>query len=215
LYFNQRRYRRIVMHSQLYVISGPSGVGKSTIINQIIKKVKGLGYSISHTSRPPRGKEVDGVHYHFVERKRFRHMIDDGAFVEWATVYDDFYGTSYASLKDRMDQGLDVVMDLDILGAENVKKHFMDAILIYVLPPSLEELEKRLRGRATDDKIVIGERLKKVQTELKACVGYDYIVFNKDLQTVVHEVESIITSVRCLKSKQLPLAEKIFGISRI
>jgi len=203
------------MHSQLYVISGPSGVGKSTIINQIIKKVKGLGYSISHTSRPPRGKEVDGVHYHFVERKKFRHMIDDGAFVEWATVYDDFYGTSYASLKDRMDQGLDMVMDLDILGAENVKKHFMDAILIYVLPPSLEELEKRLRGRATDDKIVIGERLKKVQTELKACVGYDYIVFNKDLQTVVHEVESIITSVRCLKSKQLPLAEKIFHISRI
>jgi guanylate kinase len=203
------------MHSQLYVISGPSGVGKSTIINQIIKKVKGLGYSISHTSRPPRGKEVDGVHYHFVERKKFRHMIDDGAFVEWATVYDDFYGTSYASLKDRMDQGLDMVMDLDILGAENVKKHFMDAILIYVLPPSLEELEKRLRGRATDDKIVIGERLKKVQTELKACVGYDYIVFNKDLQTVVHEVESIITSVRCLKSKQLPLAEKIFRISRI
>jgi guanylate kinase len=203
------------MHSQLYVISGPSGVGKSTIINQIIKKVKGLGYSISHTSRPPRGKEVDGVHYHFVERKKFRHMIDDGAFVEWATVYDDFYGTSYASLKDRMDQGLDMVMDLDILGAENVKKHFMDAILIYILPPSLEELEKRLRGRATDDKIVIGERLKKVQTELKACVGYDYIVFNKDLQTVVHEVESIITSVRCLKSKQLPLAEKIFRISRI
>jgi guanylate kinase len=203
------------MHSQLYVISGPSGVGKSTIINQIIKKVKGLGYSISHTSRPPRGKEVDGVHYHFVERKKFRHMIDDGAFVEWATVYDDFYGTSYASLKDRMDQGLDMVMDLDILGAENVKKHFMDAILIYVLPPSLEELEKRLRGRATDDKIVIGERLKKVQTELKACVGYDYIVFNKDLQTVVHEVESIITSGRCLKSKQLPLVEKIFRISRI
>ena len=203
------------MHSQLYVISGPSGVGKSTIINQIIKKVKGSGYSISHTSRLPRGKEVDGVHYHFVERKKFRHMIDDGAFVEWATVYDDFYGTSYASLKDQMDQGLDVVMDLDILGAENVKKHFKDAILIYVLPPSLEELEKRLRGRATDVKIVIGERLKKVQTELKACVGYDYIVFNKDLHTVVHEVESIITSVRCLKSKQLPLAEKIFRISRI
>lgn len=203
------------MHSQLYVISGPSGVGKSTIINQIIKKVKGLGYSISHTSRPPRGKEVDGVHYHFVERKKFRHMIDDGAFVEWATVYDDYYGTSYASLNNRMDQGLDVVMDLDILGAENVKKHFKDAILIYVLPPSLEELEIRLRGRATDDKIVIGERLKKVQAELKACVGYDYIVFNKDLQTVVHEVESIITSVRCLKSKQLPLAEKIFRISRI
>lgn len=203
------------MDSQLYVISGPSGVGKSTIINQIIKRVKGLGYSISHTSRMPRGKEVEGVHYHFVKRKNFRRMIEDRAFVEWATVYDDFYGTSYASLKDRMDQGVDVVMDLDIKGAENVKKHFKDAILIYVLPPSLQELEKRLRGRATDDKIVIGERLKKVHAELKACVNYDYIVFNKDLKTVVHEVESIITSVRCLKSKQLSLAEKIFRISRI
>jgi guanylate kinase len=203
------------MDSQLYVISGPSGVGKSTIINQIIKRVKGMGYSISHTSRPPRGKEVDGVHYHFVERGNFRRMIEDGAFVEWAKVYDDYYGTSHASLKGRMDQGLDVVMDLDIQGAENVKKHYKDALLIYVLPPSLEDLEKRLRGRATDDKIVIGERLKKVNTELKACVNYDYIVFNKDLEIVVHEVESIITSVRCLKSKQLSLAENIFHISRI
>lgn len=203
------------MHSQLYVISGPSGVGKSTIINQIIKRVKALGYSISHTSRPPRGKEVDGVHYHFVERKNFRRMIEDGAFVEWATVYDDFYGTSYASLKDRMDLGLDVVMDLDIQGAENVKKHFKDSVLIYVLPPSFEALEKRLRGRATDDKVVIGERLKKVNAELKVCVNYDYIVFNKDLEKVVHEVESIIIAMRCLKSKQLSLAEKIFHISRI
>jgi guanylate kinase len=202
------------MNSQLYVISGPSGVGKSTIITQIIKGVKDLGYSISHTSRSPRGKEEDGVHYHFVERKEFRRMIESNAFVEWAAVYDDYYGTSYASLKDRMDQGLDVVMDLDILGAENVKNHFKDAILIFVLPPSLEELEKRLKERATDDKIVIEERLKKVNAELKACVNYDYIVFNEDLKTTVLEVESIITSVRCLTSKQLPLAEKIFRISR-
>jgi guanylate kinase len=198
------------MHSQLYVISGPSGVGKSTIINKIMKTVKGLGYSVSHTSRLPRGKEADGVHYHFVDRKVFRRMIDDEAFVEWAQVYHDFYGTSYGSLKDRMDQGLDVVMDLDIQGAENVKKHFKEAILIYVLPPSLEDLEKRLRGRATDDKVVIGERLEQAHIELKACVNYDYIVFNEDLEIVVREVESIITSVRCLKSNQLALAEKIF-----
>ena len=203
------------MLSQLYVISGPSGVGKSTIINKIMGTVKRLGYSVSHTSRPPRGKEVDGIHYHFVESKAFRRMIDDGAFVEWATVYYDFYGTSYASLKDLMDQGLDVVMDLDIKGAENVKKHFKEAISIYVLPPSLKELEKRLRGRATDDKIVIGERLKKVNLELKACEDYEYIVFNLELETVVHEVESIITSMRCLKYRQLPTAEKIFHISRL
>lgn len=203
------------MHSQLFVISGPSGVGKSTIINQIIKRMKGLGYSISHTSRKPRAKEEDGVHYHFVERKEFRRMVKDGAFVEWATVYDDYYGTSFASLKEQMDRGLDVVMDLDIKGAENVKKHFKETTLIYVLPPSIEELEKRLRERATDDKSVIGERLKKISIELKACVDYDYIVFNKDIDTVVYEVESIITSVRCLPSKQLPLAEKIFHISQL
>lgn len=203
------------MHSQLFVISGPSGVGKSTIINQIIKRMKGLGYSISHTSRKPRAKEEDGVHYHFVERKEFRRMVEDGAFVEWATVYDDYYGTSFASLKEQMDRGLDVVMDLDIKGAENVKKHFKETTLIYVLPPSIEELEKRLRERATDDKSVIGERLKKISIELKACVDYDYIVFNKDIDTVVYEVESIITSVRCLPSKQLPLAEKIFHISQL
>lgn len=203
------------MPPKLYVISGPSGVGKSTIINQIINRVTGLGYSISYTSRRPRGKEVDGVHYHFVGRKTFRRMIDDGDFVEWAEVYNDFYGTSYAGLKTRMDEGLDVVMDLDIQGAENIKNHFINAIMIYVLPPSLEDLEKRLSKRATDDKVVIRERLKKAHAELKACANYDYIVFNKDLKTAVKEVESIITSVRCLKDNQLSLAEKIFHVSLI
>ena len=203
------------MPPKLHVISGPSGVGKSTIIDQIINRMTGLGYSISHTSRRPRGKEVNGVHYHFVERKTFRRMIDNGEFVEWAEVYNDYYGTSFASLKKRMDEGLDVVMDLDIQGAENIKKHFKDAILIFVLPPSLEELEKRLKGRSTEDKSMISERLEKVQAELKACVNYDYIVFNKDLETAVKDVVSIIKSVRCLKENQLSLAEKIFHISLI
>jgi guanylate kinase len=203
------------MPPKLHVISGPSGVGKSTIIDQLMNRVIGLGYSISHTSRRPRGKEVNGVHYHFVDRKTFRRMIDNGEFVEWAKVYNDYYGTSFASLKERMDEGLDVVMDLDIQGAENIKKHFKDAILIFVLPPSLAELEKRLKGRATDDKIIISERLEKVHAELKACVNYDYIVFNQDLETAVKDVESIIKSVRCLKENQLSLTEKVFHISLI
>ena len=142
-------------------------------------------------------------------------MIDLGEFVEWAEVYNDYYGTSFASLNEPMDEGLDVVMDLDIQGAENIKKHFKDAILIFVLPPSLEELEKRLKGRSTEDKSMISERLEKVQAELKACVNYDYIVFNKDLETAVKDVVSIIKSVRCLKENQLSLAEKIFHISLI
>lgn len=203
------------MPSKLYVISGPSGVGKSTIIDQLMNRVTGLGYSISHTSRRPRGKEVNGIHYHFVERKIFRRMIDNGEFVEWAKVYNDFYGTSFESLKERMDQGLDVVMDLDVQGAENIKKHFKDAISIFVLPPSLEDLEHRLKGRATDEKIVIDERLEKVHAELKACVSYDYIVFNKDLEAAVKDVESIIMSVRCLRENQLSTTEKIFHMSLI
>ena len=112
-----------------------------------------------------------------------------------------------------MDAGLDVLMDLDVQGAENIKKHFKDAVLIFVLPPSLEDLEKRLKGRATDDKGAVSERLQEVHAELKACLQYDYIVFNKDLETAVKDVESIIMSVRCLKENQLSLAEKIFHIS--
>jgi guanylate kinase len=203
------------MPPRLHVISGPSGVGKSTVIDQVMKRVPGLGYSISHTSRRPRGKEVNGVHYHFVERITFRRMIDDGEFVEWAKVYNDYYGTSFASLKARMDEGLDVLMDLDVQGAENIKKHFKDAVLIFVLPPSLDDLEKRLKGRATDDKSAINERLEEVHAELKACMHYDYIVFNRDLEIAVKDVEAIILSVRCLKKNQLSLAEKIFHISLI
>ena len=201
------------MPPKLHVISGPSGVGKSTIIDQVMMRVPGLGYSISHTSRRPRGKEVNGVHYHFVEKKTFRRMIDNGEFVEWAKVYNDYYGTSLAGLKERMDDGFDVLMDLDVHGAENIKKHFKEAVLIFVLPPSIEDLEKRLKGRATDDKVAVSERLREVHAELKACVDYDYIVFNRDLETAVKDVESIIISVRCLKENQLSLAEKIFHMS--
>ena len=203
------------MSPKLHVISGPSGVGKSTVIAQIMGRVTGLGYSISHTSRRPRGREVNGVHYHFVGRKTFRRMIDLGEFVEWAEVYNDYYGTSFASLNEPMDEGFDVLMDLDIQGAENIKKHFKDAVLIFVLPPSLDDLEKRLKGRATDDKCAINERLEEVHAELKACVHYDYIVFNRDLETAVKDIEAIILSVRCLKENQLSLAEKIFRISLI
>ena len=201
------------MPPKLHVISGPSGVGKSTIIDQVMMRVPGLGYSISHTSRRPRGKEVNGVHYHFVEKKTFRRMIDNGEFVEWAKVYNDYYGTSLAGLKERMDDGFDMLMDLDVHGAENIKKHFKEAVLIFVLPPSIEDLEKRLKGRATDDKVAVSERLREVHAELKACVDYDYIVFNRDLETAVKDVESIIISVRCLKENQLSLAEKIFHMS--
>jgi guanylate kinase len=201
------------MAGQLYVISGPSGVGKSSIVRGVRGRVKGLAYSISHTSRKPREGEVDGVDYHFVERDTFKRMIQEGAFAEWAEVYDAFYGTPLDGLQAQMSQGLDVILDVDGQGAENIKKHFKESILIYVLPPSLETLEERLRRRGTDDDEVIRARFEKALREIKRCLHYDYIVFNENIDKAVEEVTSIILSVRARRSKKLPMVEKIFSVS--
>ena len=201
------------MSGQLYVISGPSGVGKTTIVQLLGKRVQALGYSISHTSRKPRDNEVDGVDYHFVDRDTFETMIHEGAFAEWAEVYDDLKGTSLSSLQGQMDQGLDLLMDVDSQGGKNIKRHFKESILIYVLPPSLEVLEKRLRDRGSDDEEVIKARFEKAFGEIENCVDYDYIVFNKDIGKTVEEMASIIHSERSRTSKRLATVEKIFHIS--
>jgi guanylate kinase len=201
------------MSGQLYVITGPSGVGKSTIIRRLRKRLPGVGYSVSHTSRNPRKNEADGVNYYFVDRETFEKMIAQKAFVEWAEVYQDLYGTSVSSLRDQTDRGLDVVMDLDSQGAKNIKKTFEDSVLIYILPPSLQALEKRLRGRASDDEAEIKARLEKARKEIENCVDYDHIIFNEKLDQTIEEVASIILSGRSRKSRRLPMVEKTFNIS--
>ena len=200
------------MPGQIYVISGPSGVGKSAIIEELRARVSDLGYSISHTTRKPRRNEVNGVSYHFVDKGTFSRMIDDGAFVEWAEIYNDFYGTSLSGLRDQTDQGLDVLMDLDNQGAKNIQGHFKDSTLIYVLPPSLEILEKRLRERATDDEKVISTRIDKALKELKDCVWYQYLIINEDLDNAVGAVESIIISRRYRNSRMLSKVKEILGL---
>jgi guanylate kinase len=200
------------MSGQIYVISGPSGSGKSTLIELLIKRVPGIGYSISHTSRKPRDNEVNTVDYHFVNRKTFIKMIDDGSFVEWAEVYDDLYGTSSSSLRGQMNQGLDVVMDLDSQGAENIKRHYKDSILIYILPPSLKILEKRLKNRAMDNEKVIETRMKRAVAELQDCLWYDYIIINDDLDEALEKVKSIIISDRCRNSRMHPRIKEMLGL---
>ena len=198
------------MAGQLFVISAPSGAGKSTIIGALRTRMEGLGYSISHTSRRPRGAERDGVEYHFVDRETFRRMIDSGAFVEWAKVYQDYYGTSFSALEEQL--GLrDVVLDVDVQGARNIRKRFETSILIYLLPPSLAALEERLRGRGTDSEDIITARMRKAEGEMRNCVGYDYIVINGDLIKAVGEVASIIVSGRCRKAHMLPAVKEILG----
>jgi guanylate kinase len=197
---------------RIFVVSGPSGSGKSTLIREVRRKVPSLGYSISHTSRPPRGQEKNGVEYHFVSKENFRKMIEKGEFVEWAEVYQDLYGTSIASLRSQITMGLDVIMDIDIQGAKNIKDHFKDAILIYVLPPSMEILEKRLRDRGTDDEKAIDTRLKKAGKEMKNCVSYDYLVFNDQIDQAVEELKSILVAERCRRSVRLSKAQALFNL---
>jgi guanylate kinase len=200
------------MTGRLYVISGPSGAGKSTIIRQVLKAVDNLGYSVSHTTRLPREKEVEGVDYHFVEKAIFLRMIREGDFLEWAEVYNDLYGTSRSGLQRRLESGLDVILDVDVQGAANVRAGFADSVLIFMLPPSMEVLEERLRKRGTDSENAIQTRMEKALREIGECRNYDYIVFNDELTKAVEEVRSIILSHRCRSHALMPKVLKIYPI---
>ena len=188
------------MSGQIFVFSAPSGTGKSTIAEALMETFDSLAYSISHTSRPPRGTERDGMDYHFVSDSTFREMIGRNAFLEWANVHGHLYGTAFDALKAQMSAGSDVIMDVDVQGGRNVKKQFPDSALIFLLPPSLEVLRKRLTGRGTDDPEVIENRMAQASEEIKNCSWYDYIVINDDLQKAVFEAQSIIVSARCRRA---------------
>lgn len=202
------------MPGQLFVISAPSGTGKSTIIEALRKRVESLGYSVSHTSRKQRGHEQEGVDYYFVDREIFSRMIEEGAFVEWAQVYNEFYGTSFSSLNSQTEAGLDVLLDLDSKGAKRIKAAFEEnADLIYILPPSFEALERRLRERGTDSEKEIRARMEEAHFEVKESLWYDYIVVNDSLEKAIEEVKCIIVSRRCRAPRRAEWVRKTFDIS--
>lgn len=199
------------MSGQLFVISAPSGGGKSTILDALRQSVTGLAYSISHTTRRPRGNERHGKDYYFVDRGTFTRMIDAGEFVEWARVYDNLYGTSYAGLQDMTRAGLDVVLDVDIQGGRNIRARFPESVLIFLVPPSLEVLEQRLRGRGTDSEEVIRARMETAMDDIRNCRWYDYIVLNDEIDRAIGETRSIIISSRCRAKKRLPEISGLLG----
>lgn len=190
------------MNGQLFVFSAPSGTGKSSIIDALKERIDGLTYSVSYTSRKPRKTEREGVHYHFVNRKDFLKMIERNDFLEWAEVYKDYYGTSLSELGKKTSSGMDVLLDLDPQGAKNVKRHFDDSVLIYILPPSLDILEKRLRARDTDSEDVIGGRIENAIQEIKNAVWYDYIIVNQDLEKAIDDATAIIVAQRKKSNRQ-------------
>lgn len=185
----------VMKKGKIIVLSAPSGTGKSSIIQRLMEcpELK-LGFSVSATSRKPRGNERDGVEYYFISPEEFRRRVDAGEFVEWEEVYA---GTCYGTLKSEVervtDDGLNLIMDIDVKGGINVKKAFGDrAVTIFILPPSKEELERRLRSRGTDADEVIEKRLAKADFELSHAPAFDHRVVNDDLDKAVEEVRNII-----------------------
>ena len=200
------------MKGRVFVLSGPSGSGKSTLIRNVRKRIDNLAYSISHTTRSPRPNEKDGVDYFFVGITAFEDMIEKEAFLEWAPVYDDYYGTSLGSVEEKLNAGLDIILDIDNQGAKNIKEKISDCRLIYILPPSIEILEKRLLKRATDNPSVIEKRIKQADNELSNCRWYDYLIVNDDLEKAADELEAVIIADRCSGERALPGIEMKFDI---
>ena len=197
---------------QIFVITAPSGTGKTTIIDGVRKNMRGVGYSISHTTRMPREGEVNGYHYYFVDRAGFQEMIEAREFIEWAVVYDQLYGTSISSIDRGLSSGNDVLMDLDIQGAEEIKRRFPESLSIFILPPSMEILKERLKGRSTDEKRDIDLRMRKAVEEIQRCRYYDFIVINDDLNQAAREIEAIITAQRAHRKRRFPVVQEIFHL---
>lgn len=178
---------------KLIIISGPSGCGKSTIREKIVKNNKNIWYSISMTTRKPRINETNEVDYYFVTKEEFLKEIENGNFYEYAEVYKDiYYGTPKNKVKEMLNKGYDVILEIDVDGALQIKKQDKDAILIFIMPPSIEELKNRLENRKTDSKDKIKERLDKALYEISFKDKYDYIVLNDDIEKATKEIETII-----------------------
>lgn len=197
---------------QLFVITGPSGSGKNTIIEMVRKDLKGLGYSISHTTRAPRKDELDGVHYYFVGKKQFEKMIQAQEFAEWAVVYDQLYGTSISSVRSAQVSGKDVLLDLDLQGARQIKKRFPDSTSIFIVPPSLQILRERLEKRSSHDGTNIDLRMNEAVQEIRECRNFDFLIVNDDLRQAVREVQAVIVAVKAQTKLRLPSVEKMFNI---
>ncbi|MFZ5926815.1 MAG: guanylate kinase [Acidobacteriota bacterium] len=182
--------------SQIFIISAPSGSGKSTLVNTLLAHEPGLIFSVSYTTRAPRGQEQEGREYHFVTREEFQRMIDAGEFIEWAQVFDDYYGTHRRYVDQGRAEGRDVVLDIDVQGARQLKSKIPQAVSIFILAPSREELEKRLRARGDVSEAVIRKRLAKAAGEIRNFRQYDYVLVNDDLQAASERLLWIVRTAR-------------------
>lgn len=184
------------MPGSLYVVAAPSGAGKTTLVQRLLQQERDIRLSVSYTTRSPRAGEENGREYNFIDAERFRNMIGQGEFLEWAEVHGNFYGTSKTWIVNRIVDNHDVLLEIDWQGAQQVRALFPEAIGIFILPPSLEALEMRLRGRGTDSPDVIARRLAAAQAEMRHVGEFDYVIINDVLEQAVEDIRSVVRASR-------------------
>lgn len=194
----------------LFVLCGPSGVGKGTVCNALLESNDKLKLSISATSRDKRKGEVEGVNYYFVERIKFEDMIAKGEFLEYAEVYGNLYGTPKSGVEEQLEKGQNVLLEIDPQGAMQVKEKFPDGIFIYILPPSLVELRNRIVSRGRESIEIIEQRLKSASSEMSYIEEYDYYIINDDIKEAVNKLECIIEAEGCKVSKNINDIKEMF-----
>jgi len=178
--------------SNLFIIAAPSGCGKTSLVEALIKKTKNLCVSVSHTTRPPRPDEVNGINYYFVSINEFEEMIKNNAFVEHATVFDNHYGSSTKLIREKLDEGVDVILEIDWQGARQVKENMPNSVSIFILPPSKEALLGRLQQRAQDNDATINKRMSDANNQMQHFNEFDYLIINDDFNSALNDLNLII-----------------------
>ena len=195
----------------LFIISAPSGSGKSSLVSRLMAGDPHLRFSVSFTTRKPRGTEKNGESYYFVERAEFERRLEKSEFLEWAEVFGNYYGTHRLALRDAEAEGKDLLLDIDVQGAAQLKESVPQAVSIFVLPPNRDILEKRLRARSEDSEEVIERRLRDAATEINNYQQYDYVLINQDLEESAADLMAIVRAERVRRSRMEPLIAPILG----